>query len=965
MKRSIILMSFLGVLLSLYAEPINRERAKEIARTFVQQKNRSISSANETKYHELETSGKDTLLYLFEIENNKGYVIVSGDSRTNLILAYSFSSSLGDINNLHPGFIEIINGYKAYIKEVQQQPSDLRSAEVLRADVPTIVKGPLLKTVWGQTYPYNTFCPANSLLGTGKTGNAVTGCTATAMAQIMKYWSYPEKGTGSNSYTPASNPAYGVQSVNFENEYYDWDKMPDDPTLNELADEAAKLMYHCGVSINMNYTPGESSGSIDNAADALKNYFGYSSSKRYTKNQVGDQEWIDLLKAELDANRPVLYNGWNQQNTGHAFVCDGYDSENRFHINYGWFGSSDGFFTLENSQFIYNVFMQTSIYPAVELLSMPYEQIQENRFILNGFSGIPANSFRSIRFELYKGDDEIPYMIDATITELSQGQGFNIKSDEVTIAYNMPYRYRLVGEKSDNSIAYSSFKKLDAVYKFVNTDDWIVQPSGVTNNLNDIFMVNENVGYIACSGGLILKTTNGGENWQQLASGMPENISDIHFFNENEGLMLIERNYPFGAEIYKTTNGGISWNIFYASGSGLYGYGYKMLVESETKIWINYDWDGYGTIFLYDGNSRSRSLYKNTLGISAICKPNEDIMIVANYGYNLSYTMDDGQTWQDLQDFVDRTVYYPVSFSGVDSYPGTNYAIVCGSKGELWFADFTEPSTDGSTYGQYILNGQYTSTKVTQEDLKCVAFSTPTTAYVFGENGTILKTSDKGKNLGIVPAITSATLKAATFPSAKNGWAVGDNGTILHCRSYSMDAIRKAVLIGKQQGSNTTFDIDTDMPNWDIESEVSWLKVIKNTSNNTVYVEALSENTTNSVRKGIIYVTGINGEKMELTVNQLTANYSAINDVNANIAETIVYPNPASGKFYVRVNSSFDDAQIKLYDISGKVVYEGKFSFEKDIEKEIILTKRVSGLHCLIIQDPVNNRIYKQKIILK
>ena len=188
--------------------------------------------------------------------------------------------------------------------------------------------GPLVKTHWDQGDFYNDSCP----------GGSVTGCVATMMAQLMKYWAFPTHGQGSHSYT--SN--YGLLSVNFANATYKWSAMPYEVTSPNA--EVAKLMYHCGVSVDMNYSPYGSGANTDMAASALQVYFKYANSTAaQQKSNFSSIQWEILIRANLINNRPVGYAGGN-----HAFICDGFQYPDHFHFNFGWGGLSDGYFYLNN-----------------------------------------------------------------------------------------------------------------------------------------------------------------------------------------------------------------------------------------------------------------------------------------------------------------------------------------------------------------------------------------------------------------------------------------------------------------------------------------------------------------------------------------------------------------------------------------------------------------------------------------
>lgn len=197
---------------------------------------------------------------------------------------------------------------------------------------------PLLSTKWNQKSPYDNLTPyINS-------AHAPTGCVATAMAQIMKFHRWPVKGTGSSSLSQ-----YGL-TADFENTVYQWDKMLDTYTSNASADEenaVATLMMHCGVAAKMSYGSKESGATVTNAMKGLRQYFNYRG-VYLNRNDYPLHGWNQLIYDELINNRPVLYSGNNGYDNGHAFVCDGYDGQGFFHINWGWGGSYDGYFKLSS-----------------------------------------------------------------------------------------------------------------------------------------------------------------------------------------------------------------------------------------------------------------------------------------------------------------------------------------------------------------------------------------------------------------------------------------------------------------------------------------------------------------------------------------------------------------------------------------------------------------------------------------
>ena len=287
---------------------------------------------------------KAAAYYAFNIGDNEGFVIVSGDDSLTELVGYSDSGSF-DPDNMPDNMRSWLQTYSDYVASVQAGESKAKRQQL--GNVTTIVVRPFVTTEWNQGEPYDRFTP---LLNNG--AHCATGCVATAMAQVMKYYEWPERGEGSNSY---EYDPYGTLSMDFSQSVYDWENMLDIyssyyeegnivPEYNDgQAGAVAKLMYDCGISVNMMY--GESSGAYDPAIpNAFKSYFKYKSDIYYRDN-MSSKEFMDVLLSELDEKRPVLICGAGLGG-GHAFVGDGYDSNNFVHINWGWGGYSDGYFNV-------------------------------------------------------------------------------------------------------------------------------------------------------------------------------------------------------------------------------------------------------------------------------------------------------------------------------------------------------------------------------------------------------------------------------------------------------------------------------------------------------------------------------------------------------------------------------------------------------------------------------------------
>lgn len=296
-------------------------------------------------------------IYVFECEG-KGFVLISKDDRVHPVVGYSTTSPFTqpDSNPAFDFWMQARNSEIAYCIDHRIDPTDdirhewhtLLSptpAQPRNADV-----APLLVTTWSQTPYYNIHCPADT---SSQHGHALTGCVATAMAQIMNYWQWPSRGQGSHGYY---HQLYGLLAADFDNTRYDWAHMANfysnQSTQREL-DAVATLMYHCGVAVDMDYGPGGSSAFTESAGqqrpcaeNALKNYFRYQTTLHSIQRNL-PSVWLNQLKDELNAHRPVLYSAYDTATgMGHAFVCDGYDSRDYMHFNWGWNGSFDGYYAL-------------------------------------------------------------------------------------------------------------------------------------------------------------------------------------------------------------------------------------------------------------------------------------------------------------------------------------------------------------------------------------------------------------------------------------------------------------------------------------------------------------------------------------------------------------------------------------------------------------------------------------------
>ena len=297
--------------------------------------------------------------YVFNVNSSEGFVIVSGDDIVEPILGYSNQGAF-DADRIPPHVAAWLKGYEDQIQFAISQ--NMQATSKIKADwelykTTTNPKpffkatqgiGPLVQTTWNQSPYYNALCPYDNQTN----DRAVTGCVATAMAQVLKYWNFPATGAGFHSY---NDPKYGTLSADFGSTTYDWNSMP--LVLNGPNSAVATLMYHCGVSVDMTYGVAATGGSaayvissqspVTNCSEyALKTYFGYPATLHGEARQsYSDATWKGMMKTDLDASRPLIYAGFGSGG-GHCFVCDGYDNNDMFHFNWGWQGQFDGYFDI-------------------------------------------------------------------------------------------------------------------------------------------------------------------------------------------------------------------------------------------------------------------------------------------------------------------------------------------------------------------------------------------------------------------------------------------------------------------------------------------------------------------------------------------------------------------------------------------------------------------------------------------
>jgi len=334
------------------AAPVDLNKAQRVAgNIYAERSNTGVIDGFNLRSVDIIDENEINLLYAFQLEP-EGFIIVPGDDRVQPLLAYSFES-LFFIENVPSNVAWMIDAYKKMVNNAIA--SNESATERINSEWEKYytgeglnfrnrdMKGPLLLSHWNQSGAWNAYCPG----GTSCDGDQVpSGCVAVSMSAIMHYWQYPITGEGDNS---CYCGGWGTQSADFSEAFYDYAAMGD---AESGSDAASFLVWHAAIGVNMDYDcPGSGAqvtGGYPSAEYAMKNYFRYKSSIYDTAPYSwSDSEWVTKLQNEISANRPFIYVGYNDEG-GHAWNCDGYDGD-LFHMNWGWGGSEDGWFTITDA----------------------------------------------------------------------------------------------------------------------------------------------------------------------------------------------------------------------------------------------------------------------------------------------------------------------------------------------------------------------------------------------------------------------------------------------------------------------------------------------------------------------------------------------------------------------------------------------------------------------------------------
>ena len=449
--HSLIIFLCLACAFSAWAEPITESQARSIAASFMATHQMPATRLQRVTLPSTRLNAGQTeaaTLYIYNADERQGFVIIAGDDRVSPVLGYSHQGAL-DGDEMPPALMDMLNSYHLQIEALGQ------GAPAVPNHISGTAIAPLVTSQWNQGTPYNSMMP--ELNGS----QCVTGCVTTAMAQIMYYYKWPTQASKTiPSYTTKTNAIY-MPEVNPT--LFKWSDMQNNYLTNNTTSAAAvavaTLMKHCAQAVQIDFKDGVSSGYSINVLSSLIEYFGYKASGKYhMRDAYSAEQWETLIYNELRNNRPVYYSA-SKKSGGHAYVCDGFDGNGLFHINWGWGGSSNGYYVLSvlnpslqstggadgNYGYIFNQCVITGIEPGSGTAT-PEEMTIANLVIKNSVTNrtstssnfqvtlsgefhntTPRTTSFSYGYGLYSGNTLVKRLLEYAIADLPPSYYMNLQ----------------------------------------------------------------------------------------------------------------------------------------------------------------------------------------------------------------------------------------------------------------------------------------------------------------------------------------------------------------------------------------------------------------------------------------------------------------------------------------------------------------------------------------------------------
>ena len=496
MKKTLLFL-LLFIATQAIAGPVDYETAKDIAQKYIGKKSGAKKSIRHKSYAPKRASGTtaptDPAYYIFDIEENEGFIVVSGEDQLKPILAHTDNGSFNP-DSINPAVRWWLNLVEENVAEARKSPQAFAAA--ITSNNETAVE-PLITTKWGQGNPYNLLCPYDPVCN----DISITGCCATAMAQVLNYHQYPNKATGTVSYTTYY---HSVEiSEDLSTYTFDWGNMLNEYTSNYTNEQSlavAELMRACGVAIESDYCSYTTYGYTTKITEALVDNFGYKGAQMLKRNYFTFNEWENIIKSELNKQRPVIYRGQDAAGGGHLFVCDGYNTDGLFHINWGWDGYQDGYFELTSMNYnswqyaVCGISPQNTQAPVnlpdivYEYFKIPEQTTFERSNIYAVYTGIENASIKysegHFGLAITKNDEIISYSFDEDfIYSLEAEWSYDRVERYINIPNNVPDgEYKLIPVYK--TIGCDEVKKMYCKYANGKADHLVLTLNGNTATIS-------------------------------------------------------------------------------------------------------------------------------------------------------------------------------------------------------------------------------------------------------------------------------------------------------------------------------------------------------------------------------------------------------------------------------------------------------------------------------------------------
>lgn len=600
----------LGLLVATFAfgKSVTMEQASQVANKYLSATSLKATRSIANSFHK--TYNGITTYYVFNYEGG-GFVVVSADDAATPILAQSDEGYLEEeITNPEARY-----WFESYSKKIAhivaaniENTSSLAVWDNIRNNgikAALAEVRPLIRTTWDQSQYYNYYCPVTTGSLSGYGGKVPVGCVATTMGQLMKYYNFPASGVGSYSYIHGT---YGKQSADFGATNYNFASMGNSATSISYQ-EIATLLYQAGVAVNMDYAADGSGAQSESVPLALKKYFNYDNSTialEYMSDYT-PAEWEALLKTELNASRPLYYSG-DDGTTGHAWVCDGYQSSggvSMFHMNWGWSGSANAYYAIGSlNPNSYEPNLNNSVIigikPGNPNLIVRFPDLDEN-------NSVPKGPTFNINCSVVKGTPtSVKLFIDGQVVFNTTQTSFSYPWNTSEVNFGI-HQVRLEATDGTNTVHWEIS---------IGLSEWVPEASGFSTPsrwINYIHAVNANVVWATAIDGSsestaineFTRTKNGGTTWTpgQVIGGTVYGLGNICGIDENTAFVSLynkDAAQDNTCGVYKTSNGGTTWTHLVGALQGSASFADNVWFWDENNGMCHGDVTGTGTAAYFE-----------------------------------------------------------------------------------------------------------------------------------------------------------------------------------------------------------------------------------------------------------------------------------------------------------------------------------------------------------------------------